>query len=189
MTKLLFLAGSTRTDSLNKKLAQYACRTARQSTYVKEAKFIDLRDYEMPIYDGDLEAESGLPENAIKLKQLFAESDGIFISSPEYNGGFSGVLKNSIDWISRPHEKDEPPLIAFAEKNAAICAASPGGLGGLRGLIMLRMQLAHIGMNVVGKQHAVGGATDVFDAEGNISSDFHQKNMNQVVEALVKACR
>lgn len=185
MTKVLFLAGSARKDSLNKKLAKQAAEMAGEIGGA-EITFIDLKDFPMPIYDGDLEADSGLPENAIKLKQLFIEHDGFFIASPEYNSSISALLKNSLDWISRPHEKNETPLVAFSGKVAAISAASPGGFGGLRGLVPLRMVLGNIGVVVLPAQLAIANANDVFDADGKLTSDYHIKTLTDVVGKLIK---
>ena len=182
MTKLLFLSGSIRKDSVNKKLAKEAYNIAK--TLDVEASYIDLKEFPMPIYDGDLEAESGLPDNAKKLKKIFAESDGFFIASPEYNSSFSALLKNTLDWISRP-EENEAPLIAFNGKVAALGAASPGGLGGLRGLVPLRMMLGNIGVFVIPNQVAISSAFSAFDGTGNLNEK--QKPMLQsVVKQLVE---
>ena len=102
MAKLIFLAVSARKDSMNKKLAKLASEFAKEIGAV--ANFLDLKNFEMPIYDGDLESEKGLPENARKLKVEFANCHGFFIASPEYNSSFSPLLKNSLDWISRASE-------------------------------------------------------------------------------------
>lgn len=122
-SKILFLAGSARKDSLNKKLAKVAYELAIEQG--ADATFIDLKDYPLPIYDADDEVAGGLPENAIKLKALFVEHSGIFIASPEYNSSFSALLKNTIDWISRPHTEKERPLSAFADKVAGLASTSP----------------------------------------------------------------
>jgi len=154
MTKLLFFAGSARKESINKKLAKLAADMAQDAG--AQVTHIDLKDFEMPLYDGDVEAQNGIPENAKKLKQFFVEHDGFFIASPEYNSSMPPLLKNTLDWISRPHEENEAPLIAFNGKVAALGAVSPGGLGGLRGLVPLRMMLGNIGVTVVPSQVAVG---------------------------------
>ena len=183
MAKLLFLAGSARADSVNKKLAKCAAELAREAgAYVT---FIDLKDYPMPIYDGDLEDESGLPEKAIALKALFAEHDGFFIASPEYNSSLAPLLKNALDWISRKHEEGEGNLVAFKGKVAAIGAASPGGLGGLRGLVPLRMMLGNIGVMVVPTQVAISNAFDAFDADGKLVHEGSAKMLGNVVREFV----
>ena len=140
--KILAFAGSTRTDSLNKKLVKIAANGAKNVG--AEVTFIDLRDYPMPLYDGDLEAKEGLPPNALKLKEIFWQHQGFLIASPEYNSSYSGVLKNTIDWLSRPASSDEPGLSCFVGRVAAIMSTSPGALGGLRGLAALRQLLENI---------------------------------------------
>lgn len=181
--KILFLSGSTRKDSLNKALALAASKIAIDKG--AEATFVDLRDYPMPLYDGDYEAENGLPETAKELKKLFVDHDAIFITSPEYNSSFSAVLKNSIDWISRPHEENEPRLVAFTGKVAAISAASPGALGGMRGLVPLRMLLGNISMLVIPEQLALGSAHEKLDGEGNFTDEGSQATVSTIVERLV----
>lgn len=185
MTKLLFLSGSTRKDSFNKKLAILGSKIALGRGV--DAEFIDLLDFPMPIYNGDDESASGLPENAIKLKQLFIECDGFFMASPEYNSSISALLKNTIDWLSRAHEKDETPLIAFSGKVAAISSASPGGLGGLRGLSPLRSILCNIGVHVVPNQLAVSAAFDQFDAQGELTDPKVKSIFDGVIEQLVSS--
>ena len=140
--KILAFAGSTRTDSLNKKLARAAAAIAGEAG--AEVTFVDLRDLALPLYDGDLEEASGLPEGARKLKALLRASDGFLIASPEYNSSVTAVLKNALDWASRAETDDEPPLAAFRGKAAALLSASPGALGGLRGLVHLRAILGNM---------------------------------------------
>jgi chromate reductase len=183
MTKLLFLSGSIRKDSLNKKLAKNAVEIANKIGRA-EITYIDLSDFGMPIYNGDLEAESGLPENAKKLKKLFIESDGFFIASPEYNSSFTPLLKNSLDWISRPEKTDLGSLPAFTGKVAAISAASIGGLGGIRGLVQLRAMLTNIFTIVVPQQLTIPTATNEFDADGKLS-EKHLKSLHNVVEQFI----
>jgi NAD(P)H-dependent FMN reductase len=181
MAKLIFLAGSARKDSMNKKLAKLASEFAKEIG--ADAKFLDLKDFEMPIYDGDLEAEKGLPENAKKLKAEFANCHGFFIASPEFNSSFTPLLKNALDWISRASEKGEAPLIAYKGKVAAIAAASPGGYGGLRGLVPLRMMLGNIGVHVLPDQVAVASAHTAFDENGKLKDE---KTAN-ILKGLVKS--
>ncbi len=185
--KLLFLAGSARKDSLNKKLALAASKIATELGV--EATFIDLADFDMPLYNGDWEEENGLPESAKKLKQIFIAHDGFFIASPEYNSGYSALLKNAIDWISRQESKDEPGLIAFKGKVAAISAASPGGLGGIRGLVQLRILLGNMGVHLTPSQAALSGAHDSFDDEGNIKNESQAKMVHNVVQEFVETTK
>lgn len=185
--KLLFLAGSARAESLNKKLAKYACSVAEKEGI--EATFIDLKNYPMPIYNGDDEDAHGLPENAIALKKIFIEHDGIFIASPEYNSGYSALLKNTIDWLSRKHEENEKNLVAFTGKVAAISGASPGALGGLRGLVPLRLLLGNIGMIVAPTQAALSKAHEAFDDTGNLANEQQAKMVHNVVTELIKVTK
>src|SRR5688572_20474350 len=119
---VLAFAGSTRSESFNKQLVRLAAEDARAAG--AEVTVIDLRDLPLPLFDEDLETENGLPENAKKLKALLREHDGFLIASPEYNSSISSVLKNAIDWASRPESDDEPPLVAFRGKVAALMSAS-----------------------------------------------------------------
>ena len=138
-TRLLAFAGSSRVDSFNKKLVQNAATGARQAG--AECTVVDLRHYPLPIYDGDLESEEGLPENAAKLKALLVDATGLLIATPEYNGSVPALLKNTIDWTTRSG-KATPDLSPYAGKVAGILSGSPGPLGGLRALTELRRQLA-----------------------------------------------
>ncbi|MGI0008244.1 MAG: NADPH-dependent FMN reductase, partial [Nitrosopumilaceae archaeon] len=153
--KILAFAGSTRTDSFNKKLIKIATNGARDAG--AEVTVIDLHDFPMPVYDGDLEQRDGLPATARKLKDLMLSHQGFLISSPEYNSSISGVLKNTIDWTSR-QSQGEIPLACFKNKVAGLMSASPGGLGGLRGLVHVRAILENIGVLVIPEQIAVAKA-------------------------------
>ena len=184
MAKILFLAGSVRKGSINKTLASLAANMAEDAG--ADVTLIDLKDYEMPIYNGDLEKEQGLPENAKKLKQLFIEHDGFFIASPEYNSSYSALLKNTIDWLSRPHKDNELPLSAYKGKVAALGATSPGALGGLRGLVALRMLLGNIGVTVIPPQIAIAAGFKAFDSEGKLVDDNQQKMLRSVVDELIR---
>src|SRR4051794_3544661 len=109
--KILAFAGSTRTASFNKQVVQIAAEGARAAG--AQVEIIDLRDLPMPLFDQDLEAAEGLPENAKKFKALLRSSDALLIASPEYNSSISAVLKNAIDWASRAETEEEPPLVCF----------------------------------------------------------------------------
>ena len=148
---------------------------------------IDLCDYPMPLYDADLEAEKGLPEQAAKLKKLMQASDGFLISSPEYNSGYSAVLKNTIDWISRMSDKNEVPLSAFAGKTASIMAAAPGSLGGLRGLYQLRALLMNINVKVLPNMKAVSYAEKEFSEDGKLEKPELEKTIKNLGKETVEA--
>lgn len=177
-------AGSARNSSTNKQLAALAASTAKEAG--AEVTLIDLADFDMPIYNGDIETETGLPENAKRLKQLFVEHDGFFIASPEYNSSISAVLKNALDWISRPHTENEPRLWAFQGKIAAIGSVAPGALGGLRGLVPLRMMLGNIGVTVVPNQVAVPDGLNGFDDDGSLIADMPTGMLKATITQLVE---
>ncbi|TVQ53071.1 MAG: NADPH-dependent oxidoreductase [Phycisphaerales bacterium] len=181
--RILAFAGSLRSDSFNKKLVRYAANAAEKKGAT--VTVIDLRDLDLPIYDQDLEDKSGLPEGATKLKKLMKEHDALMIASPEYNSSLSAALKNAIDWASRP-EGDSTPLEAFNGKVAGIMAASPGALGGLRGLFHLRSILSNINVIVLPQMHAIAKAGDVFDDSGNITDDNHAKKITRIAETLTE---
>jgi NAD(P)H-dependent FMN reductase len=121
--RILAFAGSARRSSYNKLLVRIAARGAVRAG--GDVSIIDLVDYELPLFNEDLESDEGTQENAVKLKQLFLEHDGLLIASPEYNSSISPLLKNAIDWVSRPAE-GEPPLAAYTGKVAVLMSASPG---------------------------------------------------------------
>lgn len=181
---LLFLAGSARRDSFNKKLAKLAADIAK--TEAADVTLLDLADYPMPIYNGDLEDEKGIPETARKLKQMFFDCDGFFIASPEYNSSIPPLLKNTLDWLSRRESDDEAPLAAYKGKVAALSAASPGGNGGLRGLVPLRMMLGNIGVHLIPQQLAVASASDAFDDNGKLKSDQQLQTLTSIVQELIR---
>ncbi len=164
--RVLAFAGSLRRDSYNKKLVRLAAEGARDGG--AEVTYLDLRDYPLPIYDGDLEASDGLPKNARLLKELFLDHQGLLIASPEYNSSISAVLKNTIDWVSRP-QAGEPPLVHFKGKVAGLMSASPGALGGLRGLVTVRSILSNIHVLVLPDQLSVGKAHELFDEAGQLT--------------------
>lgn len=183
--KILALAGSTRKDSNNKRFLRSAAQAAEGQG--AEVTFVDLAELPLPLYDGDLEETSGLPENAVRLKQLMAESDAFIIASPEYNASVSAVLKNAIDWTSRPGAVDHS---VWDGKFALLLAASPGGLGGLRGLGHLREILGNLGTITHAKQQALPQSHLAFEADGRLKdSDVQVRLDNLVAEFLEIAKR
>ena len=167
MSKVLAFAGSARRDSLNKKLARAAAEAARKAG--AEATFIDLADYPMPLYDGDLEAREGMPANAMRLRELFLAHDALLIASPENNASVSSLLKNTLDWLSRgigDGKGANSGTAPYAGKTALLLCASPGGFGGVRGLPHLRQILATLGVTVLGTQVSLPRAHEAFDEQG-----------------------
>ena len=171
MPRILAFAGSLRRDSFNKKLVSIAAHGAREAG--AEVTLIDLKDFPLPLFDQDLEAEQGMPENGKKLKKLFIDHDGLLIASPEYNSSITAVLKNAVDWVSRP-APNEPPLVGFKGKVATLMSTSPGALGGLRGLVHVRSILGNIGVIVLPDQIAVAKAHDAFHADGSLKDPKQQ---------------
>lgn len=164
--RLLAFGGSLRRDSFNQKLAAAVAEGAREAG--AEVTLIALRDYPLPLFDADIEAADGMPENARKLKTLFREHHGLIIASPEYNSSITAALKNAIDWVSRAETGDEAPAVAFAGKTALLCAASPGAIGGLRGLVHIRAILGNLGIILMPDQFALGKANEAFADDGTI---------------------
>jgi len=181
--KILAFAGSTRTDSFNKKLVKIAATGAMDGG--ADVTVIDLRDFAMPLYDGDLEQQQGLPSTAKKLKDLMLSHQGFLISAPEYNSSISGVLKNTIDWVSRPSAGEES-LACFKGKVAGIMSASPGGLGGLRGLVHVRAILENISVLVIPDQIAVSKAHEVFDADGTLKDKKQEDQVKRIGSSVAK---
>lgn len=179
MINLVFFAGSTRRDSLNKKLAKAAAVSAKSQAV--SATFIDLADFDIPMFNADLEHDSGTPADVVKLKALLDKHDGIFISSPEYNGAYTGLLKNTVDWMSRNSGGQE--LTPFKNSVVAISACSPGMRGGLGGLSSLRLLINHIGGTVIPTQAAIGGCS--FHDNGALKNENHQKMLDGVLDQLI----
>lgn len=178
--KTLVFAGSTRADSLNKKLAREAARHLPGATY------IDLADYPMPLYDGDTEATKGLPEHARALKQLIREHDAIWIASPEYNGSFPAIVKNLVDWVTRP-DPGESHSIAFRGKIIGLLSTSPGPSGGKRGLRHLRELFEMIGSKVLTEQVAIAKGTQGIAADGHLVRPEDEASLDALVRATVEA--
>lgn len=172
--QILAFAGSTRRESFNNQLVRIAESGARDAG--GSVTHIDLRDYRLPIFDQDEEAANGKPDNARTLKQLVRDHEGLLIASPEYNSSVTAALKNTIDWVSRSDDGDPFPLVALRGKVVVLMSASPGALGGLRGLVHLRSILANLGCIVLPDQVAVSKAHEAFTADGALVDDRqHQR--------------
>lgn len=184
--KLLVFAGSLRRDSLNKKLARVAARAAEAAG--AQVTHIALNDYPMPIYDGDIEAGEGPPENAFRLQALIAEQHALIVVSPEYNHSIPALLKNTLDWVSRtPRVRGPNP---FAGKVAGIMSASPGDLGGLQGQDHVRRVLETVGALVLPGGVALPRADKAFDDAGNlIDAAMAERVEDLVVRVLATAAK
>jgi chromate reductase len=159
--RLLALAGSTRADSFNQRLLDFAATAGREAG--AEVTSVRLRDFDLPLYDGDLEA-SAFPARADELRALFIEHDGFLISTPEYNGSVSGVLKNAIDWASRPPEQP------FDGKPIGLMGASVGTLGSGRAQYHLRQCFVFLNGLVMNRPEVmIPAAQSKFDADGKLT--------------------
>ncbi|GBF29834.1 NAD(P)H-dependent FMN reductase [bacterium MnTg03] len=187
MPKILAFAGSARKDSLNKKLLKIAVEGAQAAG--ADVTLVDLADFELPLFSQDLESDMGMPDIAGKFKRLMIAHDGFLIASPEYNSAFSPLLKNTIDWASRSESDDEPPLMAYRGKTAAILATSPGGLGGIRGLVMLRMLLGNLGVIVFPDQQAVPNGLKAFNDDGSMSDPKQERRIRRLAENYINFTR
>jgi NAD(P)H-dependent FMN reductase len=183
--KILVFAGSARNGSYNKKLAKFAVKIIEEKG--AQATFIDLSDYEMPLYHGDLEANEGIPEAAWKIEALMQQHDGIFIASPEYNSSVTPLLKNTLDWVSRIKHGDGPSGAVFKEKVFAIGSTSPNPRGGIRGLLDLR-KILQLGLQavVVPDQVMVPFALKSFDENGQITDEELLMFFNLAIGKLIK---
>lgn len=151
--KIVAVAGSLRKGSYNKQILQVVVDHLKSVNI--EVNLVDLSAYSIPLFNQDNEASEGMPAEVKRLKQAFTEANAFIIASPEYNASISGVLKNAIDWVSRGLTKDEPQYFSFKGKPAGIISASPGGLGGIRGLFHVRDILTGLGCITMPEQACV----------------------------------
>jgi NAD(P)H-dependent FMN reductase len=186
--KILVLAGSLRGASYNARLAALASKELMLAD--AEVTRISLADYPLPIYDADVAAQSGVPANALKLKQMVSVNRGVFIASPEYNASITPLMKNTIDWISVVREPGEPVLAAYQNRAFALAAASPGRSGGMQSLIALRQILA-IGCRalVIPEQVAVPNAADAFDEADRLKDARLADQLKLVTRRLIEYAR
>ena len=186
--RLLFFAGSAREGSYNKKLARLAQHIATANGI--EGVFVDLKDYPMPLYHGDLEAYEGPPQKAAEFKALLSEYQGVFIASPEYNSSVTPLLKNTLDWVTRVRAKGETGLEVYKTRVFAISGASPGYYGAMRSLLTLRQILVvGVGATVIPQQLALPRAGDAFEEDGCLKDKAQQNMLKDVVEKLAIAAK
>ena len=187
MARVLVFAGSARRDSLNKKLARVGFEAVKRAG--AEATFLDLDDYEMPVYHGDLEAEGGMPQNARRVREAFMAHDALLVSSPENNQSISALLKNTIDWLSRDVGDGKGPnsgLAPYRGKVAGIMNATPGPYGGVRHLFHLRQVLSGLGVIVMPHQVQLAHADKAFDAAGQLTDERAAKALGTLARSLVQ---
>lgn len=188
--QILAFAGSTRKESLNRKLLQFAIH--KIEAIGGKVTLLNLGEYNLPLYNADFEKENGLPTEVIRLKTLFKSHAGFLIASPEYNSSITPLLKNTIDWVSRPF-LGEFELECYKGKVAALMSASPGALGGIRSLFALRTLLSNIRVLVLPELVAVPKADKIIDEKGNLTDaklqsqlEAQGKSLKKMVESLSK---
>jgi NAD(P)H-dependent FMN reductase len=185
--KILAFAGSLREHSYSKRVLRTAAEGAKNAS--GEVTLIDLRDYEMPIYDADIQANEGFPENAVRLQKLLLEHDGLLIASPEYNASLPAALKNAIDWTSRANGELKLGE-CYKGKVAAIMTVSPGVFGGIRCLAHLRAVLTILLVNTLPTEIAVGNVKDKFDGDdAEMTDEKMKKILHGLAENLVHTLR
>ena len=184
MPHLLAFSGSLRQASFNQQLVTLAAKQAE--ALGASVKLVSLNDYNLPLFNEDIEKD-GLPQGAQQLKADMIAADGYLIASPEYNAFFTPALKNAIDWASRPNG-DEPRLACFAGKVAGLLSASPGALGGLRGIPRLHVLLQGIGTLVVPQTASIGSIHEVLPKAGEVPSADLLGKVTPVVQAVINAC-
>ena len=180
--RILAFSGSARRESFNQRLVTVAAGIAEQAG--AEVTLINLGDYPLPLMNQDLERDEGQPESAAKLKALMAAHDGFLISAPEYNSSMTPLLKNALDWASRS-TADESGMVAYQDKAAVLLSASPGRLGGMRGLAHLRQVLVTLGVLVQSEQASVSGAFKAFDDDGGLVDEGDLARVSGVTTAFV----
>lgn len=179
--RILAFSGSARRESLNRKLLQQVVLATRQAG--GEVTLVDLNEFTLPLYHGDLEDAEGMPANATRLVELITSHQALLIASPEYNSQLTPLLKNTIDWCTRA---DDNP---FTGKVAAVVSASPGAFGGIRSMTLARALLTHLGCHVIPAQCILPGADKAFDEHGAFKEPRHQKAADAVAAMLVATTR
>ena len=188
-TPLLVFAGSTRSQSFNRKLATVAAGIGSEAG--ASVTHIDLADFDVPLYNADLEAK-GTPRDVVRLKEIFFAHPAWIVCSPEYNGSYTGLMKNTIDWVSSPIKGDpvwSSGTKPFAGKVVGMLSASPGALGGLRSLSHLAPLLMNLQCWVSPKQFALSKAGEAFTADGQLAAEPARENVRAVVEQVLWAAR
>jgi chromate reductase, NAD(P)H dehydrogenase (quinone) len=189
MTQLLVFAGSTRAQSFNRRLAAQAAHIAQSQG--ASVTHLELADFDIPLYNADLEAR-GTPADVLKLKTILHAHPGWIICSPEYNGGMTALLKNTLDWASSPIKGDpvwSEGLRSYRGKVVGLLSASPGALGGLRSLMQAGPLLRGMGCWVAPTQFALGSAKDAFDAQGQFTNPVHAQRVGEVVAQVLFAAQ
>jgi chromate reductase, NAD(P)H dehydrogenase (quinone) len=181
--KILVIPGSLRSGSLNAKLAAAAAHELVRSG--AEVTRISLSDFPLPIYDGDLQAKSGVPKHAVNLKRMIGAHHGVLIVTPEYNSSVPALVKNTIDWISRVQDPHETRGQVFRERVFAIASASGNRLGGTRALAALRLILTACHAGVVPNQLALSFADQAYDEMDHLKHPADIEALQALVRQLI----
>ena len=182
--KILALCGSLRADSWNTRVLKIAVAAARAAG--AEVTEVGLKEFELPLLDGDVLEKEGLPAGAKRLKEVLHAHHGLLIASPEHNAAPTAALKTAIDGASRSGGPGDPPLAVFAGKVAGLVSASTGALGGLRGLAVLRSILGAIKIILIPEQVAVGNAPNAFEPDGRLRDPKQQAAVENVGKELAR---
>lgn len=174
--RVFAFAGSLRADSMHKKLIALAAKAVERHGH--DVDLADFGDYRMPLYDGDLESESGLPEAATNMAAKIRQADAMMIASPEYNFSVPGVVKNAIDWVSR----DKP--YPFKGKPTLLMSTSPSRVGGNRGLWALRVPLEALGTPVYPEMYSLPESYKAFDENGGLAEESQVERFSKLVEGF-----
>ena len=181
--KILVIPGSLRTGSLNARLAAAAAHELAQAG--AEVTRISLGDFPLPIYDGDLQAKSGVPKHAVNLKRMIGAHHGVLIVTPEYNSSVPALVKNTIDWISRVQDAHETRGEVFHDRAFAIAAASGNRLGGTRALAALRLILAACQATVIPNQFALSFADEAYDDRDRLKHPADVEALKALARQLI----
>lgn len=187
--RIVVMAGSSRREALSRKVAA-AC-IAPLAAAGADVDLVELADHPAPLYNGDLEVESGLPEGIVSLQQRLAAADGLLVVNPEYNGSITPLLKNALDWCSRPNPADRARSggAVYAGRAAAVVGTSPGALGGMRVLFHVRDILGYLGMQVIPQQLAIGKAGEAVGDDGRLRDPAQREALDKLAQALVDTAR
>lgn len=181
--KILIIPGSLRTGSLNVRLAGVIAREFAKAD--ADVTRISLADYPLPIYDGDVEAKSGVPANAVNLKRMIGSHHGVVFVTPEYNSSLPALVKNAIDWVTRVEDRGETQGQVFRERAFALASASEGKLGGARGLAAFRLILSGCRALVIPNQLALSFADQAYDDADHLKNPGDAALLQAMMKQLI----
>lgn len=185
--RILVFAGSVRSGAYSGRTADVAQKTL--AVQGAEVTRVSLLDYPLPIFDQDMERETGVPDNAMRLARHIAGHDGVLIATPEYNGSIPPLLKNAIDWASRVRRADGRPFHPLTGKPAGLCSSSEGHFAGIRAINHLRAVLVRCRMAVVTPECSVPNGADAFDADGAFVDTHLQQSMELLCRTLLETAQ